>query len=83
MRNPNVKEANPHSYIRWWEISKGFKFNVEMPRTVKGYRNVLCGPWKLGTPGPKHTEGKAAGKAVCPDMRVKGVRLLSLHTPFP
>lgn len=36
---------------------------------------------KHGAPGPHHTEGKVAGKAVCSDVRVKGVTLLSLHTP--
>lgn len=62
MRNPNIKEFNPHSYIRWWKISEAFEFNTE---TVKGYGNVLCCPWKLGARGPKHTESKAAEKAIC------------------
>lgn len=44
MRNPNVKESKPHSYSRWWEIAEVFKFNIEMLRKVKGYRNVLCCP---------------------------------------
>lgn len=83
MRNPNVKESNPHSYIRWWEISEGFKFNIEKLRIVKGPRNVLCCPWKLGAPVPWHTESKAAKKAICPVMGMKDRRFLSLHTPFP
>lgn len=53
-----------------------------MLRMVKGYRNVLCCPWKLGAPDPKHIDSKAAEKAICPDMRATDVRLLSLHTPF-
>lgn len=65
MRNPNIKESKPHSYIRWWEISEAFKFNAEILKTVKGYRNVLCCLWKLGVPGPKHMENKAAEKAIC------------------
>jgi len=83
MRNPNVKEFNPHSYTRRWEISQGFKFNVEMLRRVKEFRNVLCCPWKLAAPGPKHTASKAAEKAIRPGMGMQDGRFLSLRTPFP
>ena len=62
-------------------ISEGFKFNIETLRTVKGLRNILRHSWKHGAPGPQHTKGKVAGKAVCSDVRVKGVKRLSLHTP--
>lgn len=82
MRNPNVKEFNPHSYTRRWEISQGFKFNVEMLRRVKGFRNVLRCPRKLGAPGPKHPVSKADEKAICPDMGMQGGGFLSLWSPF-
>lgn len=84
MRNPNVKEFNPYSYTRRWEISQGFKLNAEMLRRVKGVRNVLCCPWKLGAPGPKHTASKAAAKATRPDRGMQDGSFLSLHTlPSP
>lgn len=83
MKNSNTEEFNPRSYIRWWGISEGFKFNAEKLRTVKGYRNVLRCCEKLGAPGCKHTETKTAEKAIEPDMGIKGVRFLSFHTLFP
>ena len=62
-------------------ISEGFNFNIETLRTVKGHRDILCHSRKHGAPGPQHTKGKVTGKAACSDVRVKGVKLLSLHTP--
>lgn len=36
MQNPNVKDSNLHSSVRWWEISEGFTFNVKILEMVKG-----------------------------------------------
>lgn len=58
-------------------ISEGFKLNIETLRSTGTFYVTQ----KHGAPGPHHTEGKVAGKAVCSDVRVKGVKLLSLHTP--
>lgn len=73
MRNSNTKESNRHSYIKFWEISEGFKFNAEILGSVKGCRNVLHCPRKLGVPGPKHTKIKAAEMARYPEMGMKDV----------
>lgn len=64
MKNSNIEGSNTRSYVRWWGISEGVKFNAEKLRTVKGYRNVLCCREKLGAPGCKHTETKTAEKAI-------------------
>lgn len=36
MRSTSIKESNLHSYIRWCEISEGFKFNIEMLEQSRG-----------------------------------------------
>lgn len=62
MRNPNIKESNPHSYIRWREVSKGFRFNVKMLITVKGTGTFYAALGNSAQPAPNTLTARLLGR---------------------